>query len=49
MLIREKYIYIYNEMVEIHENKNIGDFIVLKIFEDGVLLFDNKNNFSVII
>lgn len=42
------YIYFYDSLIPIKENDFFGDKRVLKIFKDGILLIDSKNQFEVI-
>jgi hypothetical protein len=42
------YIYFYESLLSIKENELFGDRKVLKIFKDGILLINSKNQFEVI-
>jgi hypothetical protein len=43
------YIYFYDSLLSIKENEFFGESKVLKIFEDGILLINKKNQFEVIL
>jgi len=52
-LLKEKnkiiaYLYFYENLITVSENDFLGDKKVLKIFKDGILLINEKNQFEVI-